>query len=65
MTEQESLEKLRAKVESEIKDHPKWCHRDCRPGNTFLPDAYREARLVHGYSAKTVQDDYDLCHIYR
>lgn len=61
----ETIEELRKRVEEEIKDHPKWCGPNCKPGNTFLPDAYREARLVHGYSAKTVQDDYDLCHIFR
>jgi len=58
-------QKLLGEVEQEIKDHPKWCSPKCKPGNTFLPETYREARLVHGYSAKTVQHDYDLCHIFR
>ncbi len=56
---------LLKEVEQEIKDHPKWCSPGCKVGDTFLPEAYREARLVHGYSTKTVQNDYDLCHIFR
>lgn len=60
------FEVLREKVDEEIKNHGKtWCHSNCKPGNTFLPDAYHKARLVHGYSTKTVQGDYDLCHICR
>jgi hypothetical protein len=58
-------EQLRRTVEKEIRDHPKWCHPKCKHGDTFLPEAYREARLVHGYGAKIVQHDYDLCHISR
>ncbi len=57
--------KLLDEVEQEIKDYPKWCSLGCKVGDTFLPEAYREARLVHGYSAKTLQNDYDLCHIFR
>jgi hypothetical protein len=52
----------RQTVEQEIKDHPNWCSKTCQ---TFLPDAYRHHRLVDGDSAKTVQNDYDLCHIFR
>jgi hypothetical protein len=35
--------KKRTQINQEIKDHGKtWCSKDCP---TFLPDAYREARL--------------------
>ncbi len=47
-------------VEQEIKEHAQWCHERCE---TFLPDAYREARERH--SAHSVQRDYDMCHIWR
>lgn len=60
------FEVLRKKVDEEIKNHGKtWCHPNCKPGDTFLPEAYIKARMIHGYSAKTVQGDYDLCHIFR
>ncbi len=61
-TQTDTLDDLRNKVEEEIKEHPSWCGKDCQ---TFLPDAYREARIQNGYSAETVQRDYDLCHIWR
>lgn len=50
----------RSNIAQEIKDHPKWCSKDCR---TFLPEEYREARKRS--SAKEVQDNYDSCHIWR
>jgi hypothetical protein len=49
------------KIEKEIQSHPEWCSPEC---STFLPDEYRKAR-ISGRSAKTVQKDYDLCHIFR
>lgn len=58
----QSGEKLRKLVEKEIKNHLRWCSPSCQ---TFLPQAYREARLASGYSAETVQEDYDLCHAFR
>lgn len=65
MPKTESIAELRKQVEREIADHPNWCGPNCKVGNTFLPDAYREARLVYGVSAKALQDDYDSCHIFR
>jgi hypothetical protein len=59
-------EKKRSKknlqIDDEIENHGKtWCSSDCQ---TFLPDAYREARL-DGETAKQVQGDYDSCHVWR
>lgn len=53
---------LREQVEQEIRDHDRWCGGS---DSTFLPDAYRHARLVRGYSKEQVQSNYDLCHIFR
>jgi len=52
---------LRKIVEQEIKDHHIWCGPKCQ---TFLPSAYRQARL-NGATAKSVQGDYDSCHVFR
>lgn len=60
--EQSSQGRLRSQVELEIKAHSQWCSPRCQ---TFLPQAYREARLINGYSRQVVQKDYDLCHIFR
>jgi hypothetical protein len=49
-------------VRREISDHFKWCSPEC---DTFLPEAYRRARIALGCSAEEVQNDYDLCHIFR
>lgn len=57
-----ALDELRKTVEQEIQDHPKWCRANC---NTFLTDAYRRARIIYKLGAKTVQKQYDLCHIWR
>ena len=56
------IKELRAAVEEEIKNHQEWCSPECQ---TFLPDAYRKARIVYGDSAEKVQRDYDLCHVWR
>ena len=57
-----TVQNLQKKVEKEIKNHPKWCSPKCR---RFLPEAYREARIKNRYGKKTVQGDYDLCHMFR
>ena len=57
----ETLKPLKEKIEQEIENHPNWCSPRCQ---TFLPNAYREARL-RGTSAEQVQEDYDLCHMFR
>lgn len=64
MTEKQKSrrEKLREKVEKEIREHPQWCSPNCQ---TFLPEEYRKARLAFDYKAKAVQEDYDLCHAFR
>lgn len=53
---------LRKQVEQEIRNHPIWCSHDC---GTFSPEAYRRARMIDGISAERVQDNYDLCHMFR
>ncbi|MBI2635061.1 MAG: hypothetical protein HYW79_00775 [Parcubacteria group bacterium] len=57
-----TVQELRKAVEKEIKDHKNWCSPRC---DTFLPQAYREARLISGYSATRVKKDYDMCHVFR
>lgn len=59
---QKLSKKLLQAVEKEINNHSKWCSPNC---NTFLPQEYREKRIVSGYDAKTVQNNYDFCHIFR
>lgn len=49
------------KIDEEIRNHKKWCSKKC---DEFLPEAYRSARL-QGLSAKMVQKNDDLCHIFR
>lgn len=59
----EALESLKEQIEQEIKDHQRWCSPNCE---TFLPHAYREARLDHPeLGPEHVQNDHDLCHIWR
>lgn len=61
------LNRLRAQVEKEIREHKKWCDRNCRPApeGIFLPSEYRRMRLVEGLSAKDVQGNTDTCHAWR
>lgn len=52
-------------IQNEIDAHGKtWCHPDCEPYNTFIPEAYRDARLS-GCTAENAQQDYDGCHMFR
>jgi hypothetical protein len=52
---------LRMDIEREILAHGKtWCTWICK---SFLPNAYRDARLRYG--PDEVQRDYDMCHIWR
>ena len=64
---QRKLQRLRSQVEKEIKEHKKWCDKNCRPApeGTFLPSEYRRMRLVEGLNAKDVQGNYDTCHKWR
>ncbi|MDO8676263.1 MAG: hypothetical protein Q7K16_01280 [Candidatus Azambacteria bacterium] len=56
------VQELREAVEKEIKNHLIWCSPRC---DTFLPQAYREERMIRGHSAASVQKDYDMCHAFR
>ncbi len=58
----QSIKELREQVEKEINDHKNWCSSNC---DTFLPQCYRSHRIIDGMSAKQVQKDYDLCHVFR
>lgn len=54
-------EELLKVINAEIADHDEWCGPNCQ---TFLPQVYRDRRL-RGDSAKSLQGDYDSCHIFR
>lgn len=59
----ETIKELRAAVEQEVGDHGKgWCSPNCQ---YFSSSAYREMRIVHGYSKEVVQKEYDFCHACR
>lgn len=62
---EETFQRLRKdlleRIDKEIKDHPNWCGPNC---DTFLKQVYRDRRLK-GDSAKSLQNDYDSCHIFR
>lgn len=48
-------------VNREIAEHgTTWCSPDCQ---AFLPEEYRKKRAR--YSAFSLQQDYDLCHVFR
>jgi|GEM_PF-5288051 len=53
---------MEEQVKQEILDHAKWCSPNCL---IFIPESYREARLVAGRAAEDVQRDYDSCHMWR
>jgi hypothetical protein len=56
------LSLLKKQVELEIKNHSKWCGPNCQ---TFLPEVYRQRRIMNDATAESLQNDYDSCHIFR
>ncbi len=49
----------RERIEKEIRDHFRWCNKQCC---TFNPTAYRKARIDLNLSKAIVQRSKPLCH---